>query len=198
MTSRELRPVGDTQVLGSVSNAARLLKEFGRSDHELGVSELARRLGLGKSTTHRLLHTLTMERLVEQSPTSGHYRLADTMRELGGAVRQAADLHAAAAPVLEQLGVLVGPAALRAELMVVGDQGWAKNMSETGIGIVSVAAPIRNRDGRVVAAVSLTGPAERLEGLALRRYVRPVTEAAAAISRRMGWAEAEPRQEGTR
>ena len=50
--------MGDTQVLASVSNAARLLKEFGNGDREIGVTELARRLGLGKSTTHRLRHTL--------------------------------------------------------------------------------------------------------------------------------------------
>ena len=71
MAERDLRPVGDTQVLASVSNAARLLKEFGKGDREIGVSELARRLGIGKSTTHRLLHTLTVERLLEQDTETG-------------------------------------------------------------------------------------------------------------------------------
>ena len=36
MADRQLRPVGDTQVLASVSNAARLLKEFGKGDREIG------------------------------------------------------------------------------------------------------------------------------------------------------------------
>lgn len=83
MSGRELRPAGDTQVLGSVSNAARVLKEFGKDRSDLGVSDLARRLGLGKSTTHRLLHTLTVERLLDQDPESGRYRLSSTVHELG-------------------------------------------------------------------------------------------------------------------
>ena len=44
-------------------NAARLLKEFSHTDRELGVSELARRLGLATCTVHRLLATLAAERL---------------------------------------------------------------------------------------------------------------------------------------
>ena len=83
MSERELRPAGDTQVLGSVSNAARVLKEFGKDRPDLGVSDLARRLGLGKSTTHRLLHTLAVERLLDQDPESGRYRLSATVQELG-------------------------------------------------------------------------------------------------------------------
>ena len=46
--------------LSSVGNAARLLKVFLSREKELGVSELARRLGLGKSTVHRLLTTLVV------------------------------------------------------------------------------------------------------------------------------------------
>jgi len=37
-----------TATLSSVQNAARLLKEFSGTDRELGVTELSRRLGLGK------------------------------------------------------------------------------------------------------------------------------------------------------
>ena len=86
MSARELRPVGDTQVLASVSNAARVLKEFGKDRTDLGVSDLARRLGLGKSTTHRLLHTLTVEQLLDQDPESGRYRLSSTVHDLGARV----------------------------------------------------------------------------------------------------------------
>lgn len=82
MSARELRPVGDTQVLASVSNAARVLKEFGKDRTDLGVSDLARRLGLGKSTTHRLLHTLTVEQLLDQDPESGRYWLSSAVHDL--------------------------------------------------------------------------------------------------------------------
>ena len=55
-------------LLSSVRNAARVLRAFSHADQELGVTELSRRLGLGKSTTHRLVTTLEAERLLEQDP----------------------------------------------------------------------------------------------------------------------------------
>ena len=72
-------------------------------EKELGVSELARRLGLGKSTVHRLLTTLVSEGLVEQNTETGAYRLGLAMFELGQAVRSHMDLHAAVGPVLASL-----------------------------------------------------------------------------------------------
>jgi IclR family KDG regulon transcriptional repressor len=89
--------------LSSVRNAARLLKVFRSRERELGVSELARRLGLGKSSVHRVLGTLAAEGLIEQNPDTGNYRLGIVMFELGEAVRVHMDLHAAAGPVLAAL-----------------------------------------------------------------------------------------------
>ena len=57
--------------LSTVRNAARLLKVFRSREADLGVSELARRLGLGKSTVHRMLTTLVAEGLIEQNPRTG-------------------------------------------------------------------------------------------------------------------------------
>ena len=57
------------------------------------------------------------------------------------------------------------------------------------MGFGSVAAPIRNPAGEVVAALSVAGPVQRLDGDNLRRFARPVTESAALISRRLGWGE---------
>jgi IclR family KDG regulon transcriptional repressor len=97
------RPEGETQLLASVANAARLLKEFGKGDHRMGVSEASRRLGIGKSTAHRLLHTLASERLLEQDPETGAYRLGLAMHELGSSAQSESDLHTAASTVLERL-----------------------------------------------------------------------------------------------
>ncbi len=88
--------------LQSVSNAARLLKAFLSREETLGVSELARRLGLGKSAVHRLLTTLAAEGLVARDPDGG-YRLGLVVFELGEAVRAHMDLHGAAGPVLVEL-----------------------------------------------------------------------------------------------
>ncbi|WP_214369891.1 IclR family transcriptional regulator [Pseudonocardia sp. H11422] len=89
--------------LSSVRNAARLLKEFSHTDRELGVSELARRLGLGTSTVHRLLATLADERLLDRGGTAGRYRLGLAVYELGAAVSPHLDLHEAALPVMASL-----------------------------------------------------------------------------------------------
>jgi IclR family transcriptional regulator, KDG regulon repressor len=58
-------------VLSSVANAARLLREFGRGEPQLGVSELARRLGIAKSSAHRIGHTLAKEGLLERVEDTG-------------------------------------------------------------------------------------------------------------------------------
>lgn len=89
--------------LSSVRNAARLLKEFSRGSREIGVTELSRRLGIGKSTAHRLLNTLAEERLLEQDPDTGAYRLGLAMYELGTSVSMHTDLHEACSPVVDQL-----------------------------------------------------------------------------------------------
>ena len=94
--------------LSTVRNAARLLKVFRSREADLGVSELARRLGLGKSTVHRMLTTLVAEGLIEQNPRTGGYRLGIVMFELGQAVRVHMDLHAAVGPVLGELRAQTG------------------------------------------------------------------------------------------
>ena len=83
-------------------NAARLLKEFSVADRELGVAELARRLGLGTSTVHRLLATLADERLLERGP-AGTYRLGLAVHELGASVAPHVGLHEAAMPAMAGL-----------------------------------------------------------------------------------------------
>src|SRR6266540_2445805 len=93
----------DGSRLTSVRNAARLLKELGSAEGELGVSELSRRLGLGKSTVHRLLATLTGERILEHNPATGTYRLGLVVYELGARVSMHRVLHDAATTVIEEL-----------------------------------------------------------------------------------------------
>jgi IclR family transcriptional regulator, KDG regulon repressor len=247
--------------LTTVQNAARLLKAFLSRDELLGPSELGRRLGLGKSTVHRLLTTLTAEGLLEQDPRTGGYRLGIVMFELGEAVRVHMDLHAAAGPVLgmlreetretAQVGVLdrgevvyvdrlesshtlrlftetgrrvpahcsssgkvllaflpeqaradlldsrplpaltpdtiTDPAALSAELRMVRARGWAEAVNEREIGVASIAAPVRDHRGDVVAAISIGAPIIRLGAAQRRRLARPVMEAGDAVSRRLGW-----------
>jgi IclR family transcriptional regulator, KDG regulon repressor len=245
--------------VSSVRNAARLLKEFSRTDRELGVTQLAGRLGLAPSTVHRLVSTLTDEHLLERGH-DGRYRLGLQIYELGVAVLPNLDLHEAARPVLADLrhstaetvhmGVLdhldvvyverlespqtlhvfdhVGhrlPAhssasgkvllahlprdvlearlwdwrplrvtpraitdrrALLAELARVAEQGWAQNLEESALGVASVAAPVRDESGEVIAAISVVGSIVRAPRV-LSRYRAAVIEAADLISTRIGY-----------
>ena len=41
-------------------------------------------------------------------------------------------------------------------------RGWAQSVSEREVGVASVSAPVRGPSGRIVAAVSVSGPLERL------------------------------------
>jgi DNA-binding IclR family transcriptional regulator len=88
-------------------------------------------------------------------------------------------------------------ATLRAQLRQIRKSGWAENVNESEVGVASIAAPIRDHLGIVVAALSVAGPVQRLDGANLRRFTRHVTEASAAISRRLGWRDSST-QEGSR
>ena len=248
-----------TGTLGSVANAARVLKSFSANRREWGVTDLAHELGIAKSTTHRLLATLTDEGLLEQDVESGRYRLGLAVFDLAAAV-QTLDLHEAVLPPMTalrnrtgetvQVAVLDGRevvyierldspntlrlflevgrrnaahctgcgkallafsppelvdrvlkgwilerktphtitsvADLRADLAESRRRGFAINRRESEAGVISVAAPVRDITGRTVAAISVAGPAERVEPDELR-FAQAAMEAAAAISRRLGY-----------
>ncbi|MEV4468732.1 IclR family transcriptional regulator [Nonomuraea sp. NPDC049504] len=68
---------------------------------------------------------------------------------------------------------IVLPAALRAELDEVRGRGWAMVDQELEEGLRSIAAPIRDRSGRTVAAVNVSTHASRTSLQAVRRDLLP-------------------------
>jgi len=81
---------------------------------------------------------------------------------------------------------IVDPAALRVQLREIADRGWADNREESRIGVTSVGAPVRDRDGDVIAALSVAAPTSRASAATLRRIRATVIDTAAVISRRLG------------
>ena len=77
--------------LSSVANALRLTKAFSEQEYEMGISALAARLGLAKSTVHRLATTLVEYDMLEQNRETGKYRLGLAFFELGTLVRRKMD-----------------------------------------------------------------------------------------------------------
>ncbi len=74
----------------------------------LGVTELADRAELPKSTVARLLSALETERAVEQEVSSGLYQLGPGLIDLAGTVAPGRNLVSAARPYLLELSETVG------------------------------------------------------------------------------------------
>ncbi|HEY0949505.1 IclR family transcriptional regulator [Nocardioides sp.] len=96
--------------LQSVLTALDLLDCFVDSE-ELGVTDLARRLGVAKSTAHRLVSTLAARGFVERVPGTGHYRLGLHLWELGQLVQDRTPLRHLALPILEEVRLTTGQTA---------------------------------------------------------------------------------------
>jgi DNA-binding IclR family transcriptional regulator len=262
----------------TVTNALRMLEVF-HAETEMGVSDLARRLGLHKNNAFRLLATLELAGYIQQTPSTELYHLGPRCLELGQAFARSHTLMDRARPILQSLaaeqgetahlGVLSGrevvhldgalpdqlvltglrvgrrlgahctalgkvllagemggrrassgaaasseqaPAPLDAllgeapldqhtratladpeklvdELRAVQLRGYATDVEEYAPGLRCVAAPVRDGSARVVAALSLSGPAMRLDEERLHGAIAAaVTDAADRLSAAIGGA----------
>jgi DNA-binding IclR family transcriptional regulator len=246
--------------LKSLRKVVRVLECFSFQEPRLSLTDIARRVGLPLSTTHRILATLRDVGLVEQEGDRDLYRLGLKLLELGSMVLANMEVHREALPFIEELvretgetvhlGVFDGthvvsiekmdsphglasnitigkgtpayctavgkallafqsqdaldhicrlglkrytpqtitdPKGLRRELERIRTAGYAVDDREHQPDVRCVAAPIRNYTGRVIASMSVSGPAtripkERIPGLAVR-----VREVAAKLSARLGY-----------
>ncbi|SFW81531.1 IclR family transcriptional regulator [Amycolatopsis australiensis] len=224
---------------------AALLEAFRPGDERLGVSELARRTGLAKTTVHRLVGHLTGTGLLERE--DGAVRLGLRLFEIGQLASPRRGLVEAARPYLADLreatrntvhlailegtevvylDVLRGPDAptlpsriggrfpahatgvgkailafspepvvtkvidaglprlsartitapglLRRQLTRVREEGVALEREESGVGVVCAASPLLDARGVAVAAVSISGWANRMRTERVAPAVRTV------------------------
>lgn len=246
--------------LSSVTAAIRVLKAFSEEEPEIGISTLAKRLKLAKSTAHRLATTLLAEGLLEQNVDNGRYRLGIELFALGALVRRRLNVSTQALPFLHELrektdetvhlAILDGtsiiylfnlesnqairmrsyigvrkPAFCTAEGLVllahsapdvvarvikdglvartlntntssaallkvleqVRVEGFSIDDEESEAGMRGIAAPVRDLNGQVVAAISVGGPTQRLTKKALRGFTPLLINAAEGISTRLGY-----------
>ncbi len=97
------RAVSPRYRIQAIERAVAILNVFTVDEPELGVTEIAERVGLHKSTVHRFMVNLDAAGLVERNPRSGRYRLGLHIFELGGLVMQRMNLWDEALPFLEGL-----------------------------------------------------------------------------------------------
>lgn len=85
---------------------------------------------------------------------------------------------------------ITDPSKLKAHLHMIREKGYAIDDEENEVGVRCVAAPIQNEIGKVVAAMSVSGPTTRMtiEKIDLSLKSR-VTETAMKISRKLGFSQ---------
>jgi len=84
------------------------------------------------------------------------------------------------------------PARLKAELKLIRQRGYAMDDEEVEEGLRCVGAPVMDHSGRVVAAMSIAGPAFRLTDDRIPAVARSVIQAASELSVELGYKETRP------
>jgi IclR family transcriptional regulator, KDG regulon repressor len=103
-----MRNEGKDGRLSSVATAMLLLKCFSDDQFELGIAALAQRLGLAKSTVHRLAVTLLDAGMLDQNKENSKYRLGLAAFELGSLARRKMDIYNEAKFHLHELRAKTG------------------------------------------------------------------------------------------
>ncbi len=153
----------------TVEKALRLLDHFDGRTPELGLSDLARRAGLDKATTLRMLSDLAAAGLAEQNPATRGWRIGAGVLRLAR-IREATNPAASVLrPILEALAAETGETAhagLRA-----------------GRDLVTVAVADSPRAARVMVEAGLILPLHATaSGIAFLAFAEPAF-AAAAVAR---------------
>jgi len=246
-------------VIRSVDRAVAILDLLAQDGWRAGA-EVARELGVHRSTALRLLGTLERHALVERDPRTAKYRLGRRLPQLARVVTGELDLRHVARPVCEALAASSGETVtldvldgdeivpieqstgstafvsvnwlgrrtpvhctasgkiilafaaepirqrllakplvpltprsitdvgeLEKQLGAAREAGFARTFEELEVGLDAIAAPVFSTDGDVVAAIDVSGPAHRLQAGGGPDLVGLTREAAADLSRRLGY-----------
>jgi len=84
-------------------------------------------------------------------------------------------------------------AELEKQMAAAREGGFARTFEELEVGLDAIAAPVFSADGEVVAAIDVSGPAHRLQAGGGPDLVGLTREAAADLSRRLGYRGRAPR-----
>lgn len=96
----------------SVSHALDILESFTKTESELGVTELSKKLGLHKNNVFRLLATLEHRGYIEQNKTTENYRLGPKTLQIGSIFIEQRECRRQARPIIESLMANTGETAV--------------------------------------------------------------------------------------
>ena len=84
-----------------------------------------------------------------------------------------------------QRALLVDAVFTERQLAEIRRRGWAQSVAEREPGVASISAPIRDSTGNVVAAISVSGPVDRIGRRPGVRWATDLLAAADAIHKRL-------------
>lgn len=147
-TEKRATPAAPEPV-AALANGIKVLKAFSVNEPVLGVTEIARRIGLSPSTVYRALVTLADEGLVERDLTSDRYRLSVGVVALAGPLLANLNIREVARPYLEQLAL----ACRESVNLGVWSRIEAVNIEQVpGPGVIKHLAPLGRRNPAHAAA----------------------------------------------
>ena len=82
---------------------------------------------------------------------------------------------------------ITNPAKLRNHLEEIRRNGYTCSFEEFHEGVNSIAAPIYDYQGKVIAALSVVGPKQRIQPHKVEVFSKKIIEAAREVSERMGY-----------
>lgn len=260
--NQQMSPGDESKTVQSVERVLNIIETLAEHGSPMNLGDLAEKVGLKPSTTHRLLNTLLVRGFVDQDDDS-RYKLSLKLFYIGNAAAYATDIKAIAAPFMRELLDLVnetvnlaildnyqvvyidqmesnnmvivkmfarvgnrGPAhctgsgkvllaalseeelsrylataklerftkdtitdskLLAKELARVAREGYAIDFGERDDGVRCVAAPIKTHEGKVIAAISISGPSMRMTPSYISNELIPIIkDVALRLSMRLG------------
>ncbi len=82
---------------------------------------------------------------------------------------------------------ITDPELLQQHLDGIVERGWGSTVEEYEVGLSAVAAPVRDADGSVIAALSVSGPSFRMDAEDFPKIARRLLAGADELSRRLGF-----------
>jgi DNA-binding IclR family transcriptional regulator len=82
---------------------------------------------------------------------------------------------------------ITSPSVFKEHLAVVRQRGYATDIQEGGLGFCCLAVPIYNHEGKVVAAMSISGSSVHFDDDGIKRFAAAMKEAAAQVSAGLGY-----------
>ena len=182
---QNITPPATTSGIKVLDRAMLILVTIGEKPRSL--TELCEATGLPRATAHRLASALETHHILTrtadgrwtigavltslgarsataQEPASGLQNTVPTGSRLPLTAGSAAKIFLAySSPALKATIMAENPSFTLQDIDEARDQGWAESISEREVGLASLSAPVFNGEGLFVAALSISGPAERLK-----------------------------------